>query len=236
MTTEPSLERLCGHPRLGAQTSRVISGVLVATLALIAGPAVATAQEVGQEPGVPMPYTEYRAAIEAAAADDDVLDGRSPVPEETGTVFDVSPVFDLSLDQARSEIERLSTITPEACYAAAHQEILAYLEAVVRVHADGLLLAETAGTLTRVFAIMGSMREEVQASHPLAFIEDELELGGYGPTDSSSSTRWRPVWRHLRHHPRPSPHRPRRANESASAVTVLDRQATWSAPEPASRR
>ena len=76
------------------------------------------------------------------------------------------------LELGRVDSQRLQRGVPEPCYAAAHEEILAYRDTAAALFEDVLPMAAESETVMGMFPLIFGMDAELRARHPGAYVED----------------------------------------------------------------
>jgi hypothetical protein len=149
---------------------REVARIVMVVLALGAISPLSTAAQD------PMPYPEYRAAIDAfRQAESERQEGAGTLT----TVADAVARYEESLDRQSAEVERLSAITPEPCYADAHEEYVAYLGYAVATLRDTLPLVAEAESVMGMLPMLLAADATIRAAHPLAYVEDTESLTGF---------------------------------------------------------
>ena len=126
--------------------------------------ALAAAPVSAQSPS-PMPWVEYRAAAQAF---EDVLQApRDPLTLET-----LMPRFEEMMALYRGESDRLAAISPEPCYAAAHDEYAAYWRDYIANTDDARPMFEAADSVMGILPIAMMIETVMAAAHPAAYADD----------------------------------------------------------------
>ena len=125
-----------------------------------------------------VPFDEYVASLQAFKADMAAFndsrssDGTPTVEETLGNLDASSPLYE-------AEIERLRAITPEPCYAAAHERSSPFTRARWPFSARrSRCFEDAAETVMGMLPFLMMAGEEIAARHPAAVVEDTSTLTG----------------------------------------------------------
>ncbi len=151
---------------------------VVTIVALFVAVMASTPWPVAAQDAEPVQYPEYRAAIAA------FTDAEAALSDSAGTVSTVDESiarFEETVQRYDAEVARLAAVTPEPCYADAHEEYMAYWRYRIATFRDTIPLMADAesvmgmGMLPMILIADATIRK----AHPLAYVEDQNALGGF---------------------------------------------------------
>lgn len=153
---------------LSARQTPTVTALLLGVV-LVATPSAIGASDHDQ----PMPYRDYVALVQAW---DGGITEWSPEPTMERVVADM----EAAILRGEERVALLQSITPEACYAAAHEELIAYhREAVIEL--SGLQrVVETAPTTAELVTEITTADARLVGRHPTAFVEPDEPTGAIG--------------------------------------------------------
>jgi hypothetical protein len=164
---------------------RVVSASLIALVAVAQLATLSLAQDAAASPdpssappvvaGEPLPYADYVAALEAFTLQPSPFAAMSDAP----TKEEVVTGFRNLVAMATTEQERLAGVVPEACYAEAHEQLLAYWQSSLELTAQGADQLEAAASVEEVGPISTALDEILFQRHPVAYVEVEDGSGGF---------------------------------------------------------
>lgn len=151
------------------------TALLAATVTVALAAAPAGAQDPGPS-ATPMPFEAYLARLEELGeASDAVLADRAPT-----TPAEFASAFGEILVLGAADLVGLRQISPQPCYAAAHEEIIAYRESVIEVIEPFLSLMAEAETLEDLSGPIDRIDAELFARHPTAYLDPPEAQPGFG--------------------------------------------------------
>ena len=150
------------------------AGTVAVLVALLL--ASGTSAQAPSPEGEPLPYGGYLAALEEFAA------SSAATTEHLGpasTVADVAAAYQESLALVEADQQRMLGIVPEPCYAAAHEEVLAYRETAIEFFREALPLMAESKSVLDIFGVFEAMDADLRERHPAAYTEDPDAGGGF---------------------------------------------------------
>lgn len=162
-----------------ALTGSVISLIVVlqlasASLAQAASPSPGTSSAPAVTVGQALPFAEYVAALEAFTETSPFGEMSDPPTKE-----EVVAGFRNLAAMATEEEERLAAVVPEACYAEAHAELLAYWQSSIELTLQAADQLEATAAVEEVGPIATALDEILFERHPIAYVEVEDGSGGF---------------------------------------------------------
>jgi hypothetical protein len=163
---------------------RVLAGSVISLVVVLQLASASLAQEASLSPsaptaqgvpaGEPLPFADYVAALEAFT-ETSPFGAMSDPP----TKDEVVAGFRNLAAMATAEQERLAAVVPEACYAEAHAELLAYWQSSIELTLQGADQLEAAAAVEEVGPIATALDEILFERHPIAYVELDDGSGGF---------------------------------------------------------
>ena len=119
----------------------------------------------GQAPATA--YPEYRADLEKFEAE--LETAQSAIIEGAPTVEGLSKQLESLIERVEAELKRRRQVVPEPCYAAAHEEVIAYGDTSIAALKDALPQLAAASTITAVLPLITALETEIENRHPDAY-------------------------------------------------------------------
>jgi hypothetical protein len=163
---------------------RVLAGSVISLVVVLQLATVSLAQEASSSPGAsstpvvvagePLPYADYVAALQAFSETSPFGEMSDPPTKEQ-----VVAGFRNLVSMATEEQKRLVAVVPEACYAEAHTELLAYWQSSIELTAEAADQLEAAASVEEVGPIASALDEILYERHPVAYVEVDDGSGGF---------------------------------------------------------
>ena len=144
----------------------LIAAVLVVSLGLGAA-GCGGAKDSSDTQAPPTPYPEYRADLEQFEAELETVQSVEGIP----TVEGLSEQLESVIERVEAELKRGRQVVPEPCYAAAHEEVIAYGDTSIAALKDALPQLADVETIIAVIPLITALETESKARHPDAYAD-----------------------------------------------------------------